>query len=279
MNFFIIPIIITLVYTIISAISDLRYGQISNKISLSLTGFGLLINLIYTIYFKSIFFIYTSIVSLIVIFSVSYLLWIMGLWAGGDVKLLCGISSAIPIDYLKSPVFPQNYLFVPFTFDVIINSILISFLPIIFYILSIKFRNIRKANLKNKIKYEILFFNLIKSTNSFSTYIKEINQLKEGMILDTIIFTNKNQFIEIKNIIENKKDSNLSCKIRDDKLYIKCESSAGITDYDIQSLRELCNKKIMDKRVFVKISIPFGPFICIGYVLGLLYGNIILIFI
>lgn len=99
------------------------------------------------------------------------------------------------------------------------------------------------------------------------------------MILDTIIFTNKDQFIEIKNIIENKKDSNLSCKIKDDKLYIKCESSAGITDYDIQSLRELCNKKIMDKRVFIKISVPFGPFICIGYILSLVYGNIILIFI
>ncbi|MGN0092948.1 MAG: prepilin peptidase [Methanobrevibacter sp.] len=279
MNIFIIPIIITLVYTIISAISDLKYGQISNKISLSLTCFGLLISLIYTLYFKSIFFIYTSVVSLIVIFSVSYLLWIIGLWAGGDVKLLCGISSAIPINYLKSPVFSQNYFFIPFTFDVIINSILISFLPIIFYILFIKFRNIKKANLKNKIKYEILFFNLIRSTNSFSTYIKEINQLKEGMILDRIIFTNKDQFIEIKNIIENKKDSNLSCKIKEDKLYIRCKSSAGITNNDIQSLRELYNKKIIDKRVFIKISIIFGPFICIGYVLGLFYGNIILIFI
>ncbi len=145
MNIFLIPIIITLIYTIIASITDIKYNIIPNKVVFSLLVLGLLFNLIFSIIFYDIFFIVSSIISTIVTFIITYILWKMRLWAGGDVKLITAISSIIPINYLYINEFLSlKLLFIPFSLNLIVNSILISFPFILLYTLIIKFKNIKK---------------------------------------------------------------------------------------------------------------------------------------
>lgn len=128
MIIFIIPIVITFIYTLISSLTDLKYNIIPNKIVFSLWILGLLINLMFTLILNNLFFILSSIISTTITFLICYILWKIRLWAGGDVKLITGISSIIPINYFYyNELFTNKYLFIPFSFNLIVNSILISF--------------------------------------------------------------------------------------------------------------------------------------------------------
>lgn len=279
MIIFIIPIVITFIYTLISSLTDLKYNIIPNKIVFSLWILGLLINLMFTLILNNLFFILSSIISTTITFLICYILWKIRLWAGGDVKLITGISSIIPINYFYyNELFTNKYLFIPFSFNLIVNSILISFPFIIIYTLLIKINKIDKNNILDKIKWELLLFNLKSSINNFSTLLISIDNLKEGMILDRYLLNNKDYFL-IKQTISLESDSNLSLTKSKNGLILKSKSCSGLTNEDILVLKLLNDNNIIGKNIFIKISIPFAPSICIGYLITLLYGNLLFYFI
>ncbi|MGN1363375.1 MAG: prepilin peptidase [Methanobrevibacter sp.] len=267
MDFFIIPVIVVLIATIIAAYTDIQYNTISNKLNLILIISGISFSLFFTIFYKNPYFITSSLISGISIFMISYILWVLGLWAGGDVKLLTGIAFMIPSNYYKLPIFW------PFTLDLILNSLIIAFPFIFIYILILKLNN-NKKDLFNKIKYEILSFNIFNSTSRFSTYLVPISKLKEGMILDKTNFNNRKTYDFI---ITNLCDlNNLYIKEINGEFIIKSQSSAGLNSKDIKILKELSDNDLISPNVFIKIGIPFAPVICIGYIMTLFYGNLII---
>ncbi|OWT32501.1 hypothetical protein BGI41_07325 [Methanobrevibacter sp. 87.7] len=246
--------------------TDIRYNIISNKLNLILILLGLFYNLFLTISIKNPYFIISSLISGISIFIISYLLWILGLWAGGDVKLLTGIAFMIPSNYY------HLFHFWPFTLDLILNSLLISFPFIFIYLLIFKLKN-NKKDLITRIKYEILSFNILNSTNRFSTYLVPISELKEGMILDKTNFNNKIAYDFILNNISNM--NNFYIKEFNNEFIIKSQTSAGLSVDDIKILKYLKDNNLISKNVFIKIEIPFAPIICIGYLITLFYGNLV----
>ena len=244
MIIFIIPIVITFIYTLISSLTDLKYNIIPNKIVFSLWILGLLINLMFTLILNNLFFILSSIISTTITFLICYILWKIRLWAGGDVKLITGISSIIPINYFYyNELFTNKYLFIPFSFNLIVNSILISFPFIIIYTLLIK-----------------------------------INKIDQNNILDRYLLNNKDYFL-IKQTISLESDSNLSLTKSKNGLILKSKSCSGLTNEDILVLKLLYDNNVIGKNIFIKISIPFAPSICIGYIITLLYGNLLFYFI
>ncbi|WP_042707258.1 prepilin peptidase [Methanobrevibacter wolinii] len=267
MDLFIIPVIVVLIATIIASYTDIQYNIISNKLNLILIILGIVLSLFFTIFYRNPYFISSSLISGISIFIISYILWILGLWAGGDVKLLTGIAFMIPSNYYKL----SNFW--PFTLDLIINSLLIAFPFIFIYISIFKLRS-NNDNLFNKIKYEILSFNIFNSTNRFSTYLVPINNLKKGMILDKTNFNSKEAYDFILNNLDDL--NNLYLKKFNEEYIIKSQSSAGLNYKDIKLLKELKNKDLIKPNVFIKIGIPFAPIICIGYIITLFYGNLII---
>ena len=125
---FLIQVIITILFCVIFSFYDLKKGFVPDKLNYILLTFGFLSNLILTIYTTNIKFILFSFISWSVTFVVGLMLWRLNVWGGGDVKLLASIASAIPsglnISFLNiSPILS----FYPFSFTVIVNSILVSF--------------------------------------------------------------------------------------------------------------------------------------------------------
>lgn len=279
MKILLIPIIITFIYTIIASLSDIKYNIIHNKLVFSLLILGFFINFIFTLYFNNLFFILSSIISTTITFIITYVLWKLGLWAGGDVKLITAISAIIPINFLflNETFHPQQLIFIPFSLHLIINSLLISFPFILIYILIIKLKNIDKTNLLTKIKYELILFNIKQSINKFSTYLIDVNNLKEGMILDGYLFDEDTyNLINASLLLED--DSNLIIRKSSSGYKLKSNTCGGLTSEDILVLKLLYDNDLIDKKLFVKISIPFAPSICIAYIISLFYGNILFLF-
>lgn len=128
-----IAMVIAIFASLYASYSDLKGGIIPNKLTFPLIGVGLILNGINAVLTDNYLFFIVTIIITAVIFTLGYLFWKMGAWAGGDVKLFTALAALIP---LYTPIvsftilniqFPIEATY-PFPFTLIINSIL-SMLP------------------------------------------------------------------------------------------------------------------------------------------------------
>lgn len=276
---FLVQIIVTSLFCCLAAIFDVKTGIISDKLNLSLLVFGLISNLFLSIISNNIKYILGSIISMSVTYIVTLLFWKLKIWGGGDVKLFTAIATAIPfgvnIEFLN--IFPQSSIY-PFSFTVIINSILVSFPFLLIFTCYLVFKN----TIFNSSK-DILFSFL--NLNSISLFLKlnlnklvKIKDLKEGMIINDYYFNNE----RIVSLI-NDVDGNLKVyktKNNDNfNYYFKSQSAGGITNKDMYLLKIMNAQNIISDNISIKLGFPFAPAIFIGFLIAVSYGDLIILFI
>ena len=165
-NFILFSFLITLLFLIISTIYDFKYRIIPNKLILLFLIIGFITIILQTIFLHSFSIFVNSMISLGITIILGYLLWEIGLFAGGDVKLFIVISILNPVNlnyfgYLlnttvtKTPVFSINLL---------LTSIL-CVIPVLVVIAIYKF-------IFNK--YYLILYNILKKK---STYISIFNSI------------------------------------------------------------------------------------------------------
>jgi Flp pilus assembly protein protease CpaA len=117
-------VFIALIY---STITDIKYREVSNWVSLGLLIYGTIANAIYfgivKGYLSTIYFL----IFVAIVFCVCYLFWKLGIFAAGDAKLYSGIAAVIPVQ-LISLIGAINST-MPFILSLFILSILLM-LPI-----------------------------------------------------------------------------------------------------------------------------------------------------
>lgn len=274
---FLFQIIITILFCILATIFDVRKGIVPNWLTYSLLFFGLISNVVLAWFSSNVKFILSSIISVSVTYTITYLMWQLNIWGGGDVKLFTGIASVIPfgfnIGFLN--IFPQLSIY-PFSFSVVINSVLVSFPFLLVFVLYLVVKN--NAFKKNS---DLLFnvFNLasvkilIESTLNRLIYVKDI---KEGAIVNKYYFNN-DYICEL--IMEI--DGNLKIYRSDDedyRFYFKSQSAGGITAKEMYLLKILSDQGFISDQISVKISFPFTPSILFGLMIAIVYGDIIMLF-
>lgn len=274
---FLFQIIITVIFCILASIFDVRKGIVPNWLTYGLLFFGLISNVILAWFSSNVKFILSSIISISVTYTMTYLMWQLNIWGGGDVKLFTGIASVIPfgfnIGFLN--IFPQLSIY-PFSFSVVINSILVSFPFLLVFVLYLVVKN--NVFKKNS---DLLFnvFNLasikilIESTLNRLIYVKDI---KEGAIVNKYYFNN-DYICEL--IMEI--DGNLKIYKSDDedyRFYFKSQSAGGITAKEMYLLKILSEQGFISDQISVKISFPFTPSILLGLMIAIVYGDIIMLF-
>ena len=123
-----IQIMVTIIFCVVFCIFDIKSGIVPNRLNYVLLAFGFISNLILTIITGNIKFILFSIISWSITYTVTLLLWQLNVWGGGDVKLFSSIASVIPFGVRTSFFDVSPVLsFYPFSFTVMVNSILVSF--------------------------------------------------------------------------------------------------------------------------------------------------------
>ena len=197
---------------------------------------------------------------------------------GGDVKLFTAIATVIPsglnIGFLN--IFPELSIY-PFSFSVLINSILVSF-P--FLIIFISYLIMKRRIFKNNIDFLVNIFNInslkyiINSTLNKRILVKD---LKEGNIINNYYFNNE----DIIRLVEQV-DGNLKVyeNVENDgfKYYFKSLSAGGITKEDMYMLKILNAQEFISDEISIKITFPFTPAIFLGLLIAVFYGDIMMIF-
>lgn len=276
---FLVQIIVTSLFCCLAAIFDVKTGIISNKLNFSLLIFGLISNLFLSVLPTNIKYILCSIISMFVTYIVTLLFWKLKIWGGGDVKLLTAIATVIPfginVNFLN--IYPQLSVY-PFSFTVIINSILVAF-P---FLLIFTGYLVLKNTIFNSNK-DMLFSFL--NINSISLFLKLnlnklilVKDLKEGMIVNDYYFNNEKIAILINDI-----NSNLKVyKTKDNPdfdYYFKSQSAGGITLQDMYLLKIMNAQKIISNSISIKIGFPFAPAILAGFLISVIYGDLMMLFI
>ena len=273
-DIYLTQISITLIFCIVFCFYDVKKGFLPNKLNYILVAFGFVSNLILTIISSNVKFIFFSIISYSVTYLITLMLWQLNVWGGGDVKLLSSIAAVIPfginISFLNiSPLMS----FYPFSFTVMLNSILVSFPFLILSLLYLINKNdIFDENIeifKGFLNYKSL---KILIDSSFNKHIN-ISDLKEGMMINNFYFDND----YVKQLIENNKKTNLKVFRSDDnmsKYYFKTLTAGGITKDDMYLLKIMNAQKIISNQISIKLGFPYVPAILIGLIIAIFYGDL-----
>jgi preflagellin peptidase FlaK len=199
------------------------------------------------------------------------------MWGGGDVKLFTAIATVIPsginINFLN--IFPQLSIY-PFSFSVVINSILVSFPFLVVFVTHLIFKN---EMFKDNIDFLFNIFNIESlryMVNSTLNRLIPVKDLKEGMIVNDYYFNNEH-------IIELIDDIDGNLKVyksnRDDfKYYFKSQSAGGITDREMWQLKIMNAQDLISDDISIKVSFPFTPAILFGLIIAVVYGDVMMLF-
>lgn len=273
---FLIQIIVTVLFSILASILDVKRKVVPDMLVNSLIAFGIMSNLVLTWITGNVKFILASIISMLVTYAITYMLWKLHLWGGGDVKLFTSIATVIPfginIGFLN--IYPTMSIY-PFTFSVIFNSILVSFPYLVVFTTRRLMKNNHAINnadlLVNIFNYNSLRM-LIHNTLNKRVKVKD---LKEGMIINDYLFNDEH----VCNLI-NDLDGNLrvyKSKNKDFKYYFKSQSAGGITCDDVTLLKVMSLQKFISDEVYVKLGFPFTPAIMLGLMIAISYGDLMML--
>lgn len=276
---FLIQIAVTILFSILAAFYDIKSSIVPNKLNFSLLFFGIVSNLILSVITNNIKYILASFISMLITYVITYMMWKLNIWGGGgDVKLFTAIATVIPsgININILNIFPQLSIY-PFSFSVVVNSILIAFPFLVVFVTYLVFKN---NIFGNNIDFLVNIFNM-----DSLKYIKDstlnkfvlIDDLKEGMIVNDYYFNNED-------IVELLRNENGNLKIyksaRDDfKFYFKSQSAGGLTNREVWQLKIMNSQNIISDKLSVKIAFPFTPAILFGLLTAIFYGDIMMIFV
>ena len=273
---FLVQIIVTVLFSILASIFDVKRGIVPDWLNNLLVAFGLVSNLILTFMAGNVKFILASIISMIVTYYISYLLWQLHLWGGGDAKLFTSIATVIPfgINMDSFNIFPLLSIY-PFSISVIVNSILVSFPFLIVFTIRLILKN---DSVRSNADLLINIFNynslrlLINTTLNKAVNVKD---LKEGMIVNEYYFNDYHVCELIQELDENlevykSKDGNF-------KYYFKSRSAGGITSKEVSLLKIMCAQKFISDTLCIKIGFPFTPAILFGLLIALTYGDLMML--
>lgn len=279
MNFsaiFLIQIIITMLFCILASIYDIRNNFVPDELCYVLASFGLVSNLILSLISSNVKFILASFISMVITYAITYLLWKLKMWGGGDVKLFTAIATVIPsglnIGFLN--IFPELSIY-PFSFSVVANSILVSFPFLVIFLCHLIVKN---EVFKDRPFYLITMLNVENLRNIIHSTLNRtipIKDLKEGNIVNDYYFDDE-YIIELINDV----GGNLEvCESKSDegKYYFKSLSAGGITEKDMYLIKIMSAQGFIGKTISVKISYPFTPAIFAGLMIAVFYGDIIML--
>lgn len=148
--FFVTSAVVAVIGLLVASYTDLKERMVPNKLSYSLLAIGLVLHAVESVLFSSPLPLIYSISGAILAFIFSLVIYKLGAWAGGDVKLFTALGSLLPLaplELVKAARIPAAYANYPlFYFLALENSVVIAFPFIMIYVFWKTFNNKKLRN-------------------------------------------------------------------------------------------------------------------------------------
>ncbi|MEM0358413.1 MAG: prepilin peptidase [Candidatus Hadarchaeales archaeon] len=240
-----LPTALALLTATVAIYTDVFKNRIiPDTLTLPMIGIGILFHLFLGVWKGNLYLALSGMMGAILAFSLSYLLWLLGGWAGGDVKLLTAFGALLPSytpphsnpPYSGLPLFPLTILF---------NTVLLT-LPLLF-------------------AYALFCF--LRGRHPFFEEVK-ITELKEGMIPAEYIYERGGR------IGREEAPLGIAPPPKADVFFTNPRRASGLTRAQIAKLRKLVAGKRLENRLKIKKGIPFAPSLAVGLFSALFYGDL-----
>ena len=273
-------LIIAITALIFATITDLKKREVPNWLSYSLIGIGIGIRLLYSLIYKEYYVILYGIIGLIVTIIFANIMYYTRQWGGGDCKLLMGLGALF--GNYQIVIFNPN-INLPFLLLLILNIFVIGSIYGMFYGIYLAIKNYTKFKQRwKKQKHTIMLtgmaIGLILIGISFilDDIIKYF-----GITLGIVIMI----LSLILSILKNVEDSCMFKTVninqltegdwiaKDVKIKNKIIISRKVFGLNQDHIKKL--KQYQIKKVIIKEGMPFVPGFLFGFIITIIFGNII----
>lgn len=277
-----LTILIVSIILLIAGYFDIKTGEIPDKVSFSLILIPLLISGVYSVLKDDYSFFITSASLGIVYFIFAYILFRLGQWGGGDLKLLSGIGCTIGFlgrtGYFNEGVIP-SFLFY------FINMGLVAFPYAITYafIFSFKIRSVVFSEFENYLNKRnsviLLISSFIPSLLAFLLKLKimALVYLLLPLFILASLYLKAFEKIALRETISIEKlhegDVIAEDLVLDGERIASKFCAEGLTSEQIRKIQKLSAEKRISNRITIKKGIKFAPILFIAFLLTVFVGD------
>lgn len=250
-----IPTALALGSVCVATYTDLKKQIIPNRLTYPLIAVGIAFYIGLGAWEGNFYLIISGAAGAAVAFGIGYGMYLLGGWAGGDVKLFTALGALLP--KLDAPLLSPNRLLSPFTktaplfpFSLLINSVILA-APVL-----------------------LLYAVLCKAKGGGAFYEEiQMSELREGMIPAETIYEKDGEIGRYSSgplgfLTLGKGRPDWDRKLTDP------HRAAGISRYYVGVLRRLVREGKLDDHIQIKKGTPFAPAIAAGTFVGVLYGGL-----
>ncbi|MEM2878187.1 MAG: A24 family peptidase C-terminal domain-containing protein [Candidatus Hadarchaeales archaeon] len=238
-----LPIAVAIVVASISTYTDLRWRIIPNYLTYTAAAFGMVFYAVLGAYRMDIMTCISGGIGFLLALGIGYIIWALGGWAGGDVKMFAAFGALIPYFSPQFSPAPYSVSYPLFAITILLNTGLVA--------------------LPGLLTYAGICFALGKG--AFYKTVR-ITELEEGMIPAEWIYAKDGKIF--------RSNSYMLIRVERDETYTNPDRAAGLTLEQIKMLKDLVKEKKIENRLRIKRGVPFGPFLAIGLFISIFYGDI-----
>lgn len=271
------------VFLILGSYFDLKTGEIPDEVSLGLVAFGILFAVGDSLYSGIPAFFVTSLLMMAGYFLVGYLLFYLGQWGGGDVKLLAGIGAVL--GYLASKGFLAEGLF-PYYIIFFINMGFVTWPYAILYSITLtlgkpeSLRRFRSYVIK-PVSILTLIFSLIPSIFAFSIGMELLGWIY--LILPFFVLGNfylkAIEEVALQKTVktEELREGDLLAEdlILDGKVIGKRRDMEGLSKEQISKIRKLALNGKIPPKIGIRWGIRFAPILFLSFISLVFLGDLL----
>jgi len=285
-----IPYSLAFIVMLISSITDLKTREVPDWINLGLIGAGIAINLLFSIIYWNLGYIINSLIGFAALFIIALIMFYTGQWGGGDSKMLMGLGALIGINIFQLTL---NTFLLAFLINILLIGALYGMLWSFYLIYKNRKKfvlNFKKINKSKKVNYSkkiilVLFFVFILLAIIVQeTYLRLIFLYVSVIIVITFYLWAAIKSVEnscmLKYVTPDKLTEGdwIAKEVKVNGKYITGPKDLGIEKKQIRKLVSLYKKKKV-KKILIKEGIPFVPSFFIAYLVTLMFGNLLLLFV
>ncbi|MBI2148212.1 prepilin peptidase [Candidatus Woesearchaeota archaeon] len=285
MLFWYFLVIVALIWITFATITDIKKREVPDWLNYSLIAIGLGSRLIYSLITGKYSYILYGLLGAAIFFGIANFMYYTKQWGGGDGKLLIGLGAMFG-NYETTSLF-NPIIKLPFLATLIINIIIAGTVYGLLYAAYLGsknsknfFKEFKKQNFKHFriiipiIILSIVVFYFILDRNIFIPLSLLLLVLVSAILLIQIIKVIEDislyKMIDVKKLVEG--DWLASDVIKNNKIICKVRN-IGLTKEDIIGL-----KKNKINKVLVKEGIPFIPGFLFGFIISIVFGDLLFLF-